>query len=105
MVEPVGYVDFMSLVFNTRFVLTDSGGLQEETTYLGIPCLTLRDSTERPVTVTDGTNRLIEVGELVSSTESILTGNVAPGRVPDRWDGKTAGRVVKSLQARINRKP
>jgi UDP-N-acetylglucosamine 2-epimerase (non-hydrolysing) len=56
--EPVGYVDFMSLVFNAQFVLTDSGGVQEETTYLRIPCLTLRDDTERPITVTEGTNCL-----------------------------------------------
>jgi UDP-N-acetylglucosamine 2-epimerase (non-hydrolysing) len=103
LIEPVGYVDFMSLVFNTRFVLTDSGGVQEETTYLRIPCLTLRESTERPVTVTEGTNRLIKLDGVLTSVEKILSGDWTQGRVPDRWDGMTAGRVVASLRARVNR--
>jgi UDP-N-acetylglucosamine 2-epimerase (non-hydrolysing) len=103
LIDPVGYVDFMSLVFDARVVLTDSGGVQEETTYLRIPCLTLRDSTERPVTVTEGTNRLIKLDGVLTSVEEILSGAWTQGRVPDRWDGKTAGRVVASLHARVNR--
>jgi len=90
-------------VFNTRFVLTDSGGVQEETTYLHIPCLTLRQSTERPVTVTEGTNRLIKLDGVLTSVEKILSGDWTQGKVPDRWDGMTAGRVVASLRARVNR--
>ena len=84
-------------------VLTDSGGVQEETTYLRIPCLTLRESTERPVTVTEGTNRLIKLDGMVKSVEKILSGDWPAGRVPDRWDGKTAGRVVASLRVRVDR--
>ena len=102
LIEPVGYVDFMNLVFSSRFVLTDSGGVQEESTYLGIPCLTLRKNTERPITVTEGTNRLIEVEDVTASVDQILSGNWPKGHAPDRWDGKTAGRIVESLRKRFS---
>lgn len=101
LIEPAGYVDFMSLVFNSRLVLTDSGGVQEETTYLRIPCLTLRESTERPITVTEGTNRLIKMEGVLAQVDGILSGASTHGHVPDRWDGNTAGRVVASLRIRL----
>ena len=72
--EPLSYIEFMSLVIDCRFALTDSGGVQEETSYLGIPCLTLRENTERPVTVTQGTNRLVNPDTLVAEVERILRG-------------------------------
>lgn len=96
--EPLSYIPFMSLVFHARFVLTDSGGIQEETTYLGIPCLTLRDNTERPITVTQGTNRLCNLGNVFSMAGDILRGKVRTGTVPDLWDGHTAGRVVADIK-------
>jgi len=98
LLEPLGYVDFMSLVFDCAFAATDSGGVQEETTYLGIPCLTIRENTERPVTVTEGTNRLIRPETLVESVDAVIGGSWPKGRVPDLWDGRTAGRVVDSLR-------
>lgn len=99
LVEPLGYTDFMSLVFDCRYVLTDSGGIQEETTYLGIPCLTLRENTERPITITQGTNRLVRTETVLSNVEAVLSGGSPKRTVPPLWDGMTASRVVRSLKA------
>src|SRR5262249_50017535 len=101
MIEPLGYIAFMSLIFRARCVITDSGGLQEETTYLDIPCLTLRDSTERPITITQGTNRLIQVERLESAVEAVLAGRWPHARRPELWDGCTADRILLSLARHI----
>jgi UDP-N-acetylglucosamine 2-epimerase (non-hydrolysing) len=102
MIDPLGYVDFMSCVLDSAFVLTDSGGVQEETTYLGIPCLTLRESTERPITVTQGTNRLVRVEAVNELAKNALEGAWPKGTCPDRWDGRTAERVVSDLVTRFS---
>ena len=95
--EPMGYVEFMSLVRAAAGVVTDSGGVQEETTYLGIPCLTLRDTTERPVTVSAGTNRLVKIAELAQGIDRVLAGRWPKGRPIEFWDGRTAARAADSL--------
>jgi len=100
--EPLSYIRFMNLIFNCRLAITDSGGIQEETTYLGIPCLTLRPNTERPVTVTQGTNRLCTLNDLQDQVTAILAGNGPSGTIPDLWDGQTANRVVASIRAIAN---
>ena len=89
------------MVRDARLVITDSGGIQEETTYLNIPCLTLRDSTERPITVLEGTNRLVKPENLLECVRSILKGHWQEGICPPLWDGKTANRVVASLRKRL----
>jgi UDP-N-acetylglucosamine 2-epimerase (non-hydrolysing) len=88
----------MSLVFNSRFVVTDSGGIQEETSYLNIPCFTMRANTERPVTITNGTNRLCTVENLESHVDHLLAGDFQSGSAIEFWDGKTASRVVESIE-------
>jgi UDP-N-acetylglucosamine 2-epimerase (non-hydrolysing) len=99
--EPMSYIRFMNLVFKCRYVITDSGGLQEETTYLGIPCLTIRPNTERPVTVTMGTNQLCTMENLPDQIENIFMGNFKAHRVPDLWDGHTAKRIVDTISVLI----
>jgi len=97
MTTPLGYIAFMALVEQARCVITDSGGVQEETTYLNIPCLTLRDCTERPITLTEGTNRLIAQDQLGSAIDTVLADAWPRGRRPRHWDGQAAARVVASL--------
>ena len=93
--EPLPYLTFLGLMARARFVLTDSGGIQEETTALGVPCLTLRHNTERPVTITHGTNRLaMSAQEIQSGVEEILGGRWPAGRPVPFWDGKASVRIA-----------
>jgi UDP-N-acetylglucosamine 2-epimerase (non-hydrolysing) len=98
--EPLGYLDFLQLYSNSRLVLTDSGGIQEETTALGIPCLTLRQNTERPITVTQGSNRIVGNDPEVIKREAwnALDNPPAAMRVPDLWDGQAARRIVDAIE-------
>lgn len=98
LVDPLNYIRFMNLLSNSCFALTDSGGLQEETTYLGIPCLTMRANTERPVTITQGTNTLCKIDEVQNLVSEILAGNGKQGKIPDLWDGKAAWRIVDEIK-------
>ncbi len=101
--EPMGYLDFLCLMSNSKFVITDSGGIQEETTILGVPCITLRDSTERPVTVEQGTNIIVSTDKkkIISACDSILNGAGIKAKVPKLWDGKSAQRIVDILMKKI----
>jgi UDP-N-acetylglucosamine 2-epimerase (non-hydrolysing) len=103
LLEPLPYIDFMNIVTGARLVITDSGGLQEETTYLGIPCLTMRENTERPVTVMQGTNKLVTAADLPGAVGAILKGGWKKGSCPPLWDGQAAGRAVRSLEERLRR--
>jgi len=97
--EPIGYIDFLALTQNAKMVITDSGGIQEETTWLGIPCITVRNNTERPVTVTKGTNYLAgtDYQKVLEYVDNILAGKAKKGKIPELWDGNTASRIVQIL--------
>ena len=99
LVDPVSYLEFLALQENAALVITDSGGIQEETTYLGVPCLTVRPNTERPITVTEGTNQLVanKKEDLVAAARASLAGQNKAGSVPDLWDGRTAERITAAL--------
>jgi UDP-N-acetylglucosamine 2-epimerase (non-hydrolysing) len=101
--DPIGYLDFMQLMQNARLILTDSGGIQEETTYLGIPCITIRENTERPVTIDLGTNILVgpHAEGIIEETNKILAGHGKKGQVPELWDGHAAERIVKILAEKL----
>jgi UDP-N-acetylglucosamine 2-epimerase (non-hydrolysing) len=107
LIDPLGYLDFMKLVGHARLVLTDSGGLQEETTAMGVPCLTLRENTERPVTVEDGTNVLVglDPARIVEAGLRALDGARPAPRMPELWDGHAAPRIVDVLQASFEPAP
>lgn len=100
LIEPQGYFDFLKMEKYAKIVLTDSGGIQEETTVLDVPCLTIRENTERPITITQGTNKLVgtDTEKIILETEKILNGENSVGKTPEFWDGKTAERVVKVFQ-------
>jgi UDP-N-acetylglucosamine 2-epimerase (non-hydrolysing) len=97
--EPLGYLDFLHLNMNAMMVITDSGGLQEETTVLGVPCITLRHNTERPITCTVGTNVIVgnDPAEIRRHMMRVLSGQARRGRVPEKWDGRAAERIVDAL--------
>lgn len=102
LVEPLSYLEFLNLEQHARVVITDSGGIQEETTFLGVPCLTLRENTERPITVTMGTNLIIgsDYARLEREVNVILAGNAKKGKVPPLWDGHAAERIADRLARR-----
>jgi UDP-N-acetylglucosamine 2-epimerase (non-hydrolysing) len=96
---PIGYLDFLKLVAESKLVLTDSGGIQEETTILHVPCITLRENTERPITVQQGTNMIVgtHTDRIIKESLNILNGKMVSGNMPDLWDGKAAERIVRIL--------
>jgi UDP-N-acetylglucosamine 2-epimerase (non-hydrolysing) len=99
--DPLGYLEFLDLQRRATLVITDSGGIQEETTYLGVPCLTVRENTERPVTVTVGTNILVgqDMNRLRMEVDKVLAGRAKKGAIPDLWDGKAGERIAERIAA------
>jgi len=98
--EPLGYLEFLQLQDGAKLVITDSGGVQEETTALGVPCLTVRDNTERPITITEGTNKLVgsDPDVLPGEVAEILAGRSKRGRIPALWDGKAGERAAEAIR-------
>jgi len=106
LIPPIGYLDFLCLLSKSSIVLTDSGGIQEETTALGVPCLTLRENTERPVTISQGTNLLVgtDPSKIVAAARAALSGTGKAGRIPPLWDGQSAERIVEILLRTVPRR-
>ena len=105
LVEPMGYLEFLSLTSQARLILTDSGGLQEEATALDVPCLTLRENTERPITVTEGTNVVVGTRpeRIIEEAQKVLTGRAKQGRIPERWDGRAGRRIAEIFEHALQR--
>ena len=103
-IDPLGYLEFNYLVSNSLAVITDSGGITEETTVLGIPCLTLRDNTERPITVKEGTNKIIgnTKSKIIEEFNYILSNERQSYKIPKLWDGKTAKRIADIIESQID---
>ena len=103
--EPLGYLDFLKLTAEARIVFTDSGGIQEETTILGVPCVTLRENTERPITVSEGTNSIVgtDSQKILATAQELLNNEEGSGRIPELWDGKASGRIVAQLRNMFSR--
>ena len=103
-IKPLGYLDFLCLMHNSKFVITDSGGIQEEATILGIPCITLRNNTERPVTVEQGTNVIVSTGknEIIKAVIKVINGAEINSKVPHLWDGNASKRIVTILLSKLN---
>ncbi|PLX02226.1 MAG: UDP-N-acetylglucosamine 2-epimerase (non-hydrolyzing) [Marinilabiliales bacterium] len=101
--EPLGYIDFLNLTKNAKLVITDSGGIQEETTFLGVQCITVRDNTERPITSEIGTNHMIgtDLRKVVNAAKEIIGGKIKKGQIPELWDGKTADRIAEIIYKSI----
>lgn len=96
--DPLDYLDFMHLVKNAKLVITDSGGVQEETTYIGVPCLTARENTERPITIDVGTNKLVQIKNIFESVQETLSVVSKTHQIPDNWDGHTSKRIIDHLE-------
>jgi UDP-N-acetylglucosamine 2-epimerase (non-hydrolysing) len=101
--EPLGYLDFLCLLESAALAITDSGGIQEETTYLGVPCFTMRENTERPVTLAEGTNKLMgfDYERAAVEAEMVFEGTYKKGKIPELWDGKTAERIAKEIAEKL----
>jgi UDP-N-acetylglucosamine 2-epimerase (non-hydrolysing) len=106
-IEPLGYADFVTLMASAKLIATDSGGIQEETTALGVPCLTMRGGTERPITVTEGTNTVVglDAALIARETDAILAGRGKQGHVPEGWDGKAGERVADAIERFLKGEP
>lgn len=102
--DPIGYLDFLKLIASARLVLTDSGGIQEETTILKVPCLTLRENTERPITLEVGSNRLVgsDPSKIIAAYQQVMTAGAADSEIPPLWDGRAAERIVEVLQRELS---
>ena len=103
-INPLGYAKIIELLSNVKFVISDSGGIQEETTALGIPCLTLRENTERPITIIEGTNVLVgsSPDQIIKNYNHIMKNGGKKGKTPKLWDGKTAQRMVDIIEPIVN---